>query len=122
MATAILAASLEAAVLKHNPNRARGGGLGRGRRVVKRLRNNRRGRQLFGSRVPIFPAAGPIIPAAPFIPAAPIFPPAPLPVAPVFGPPPAPIAQPLQLVELRSPLPQPAPVLITQKGIKHQFP
>ena len=115
MATAILAASLEAAVLKHNPNRARGGGVGRGRRVVKRLRNNRKGRQLFGSRVPI-------LPAAPIIPAGPIFPPAPLPLAPVFGPPAAPIAQPLQLIELRSPLPQPAPVLITQKGIKHQFP
>ena len=115
MATALLAAGLEAAVLNPNPNKARGGGFGRGRRVVKRLRNNRRGRQFFGSRVPI-------LPAAPIFPAAPILRPAPLPVAPVFGPPLAPIAQPLQLIELRSPPPQLAPVLIHEEGIKHQFP
>ena len=115
LATAILAATIEAAVLKHNPNRARGGGPGRsGRRVVKKLRKNRNGKQLFGSRVPI-------LPAVPIVPPAPILPPAPLPLAPIFGPPIAPIPQPLRLIEVKAPPPPPAPVVITQKGIKNKF-
>lgn len=104
MATVIFAIALDAAKLQRvNPNKARGGG-GRGRRIVKRLRNGRQGRQLFGSRVPILPAA-------------PFLPPAPLPAAPIFGPHPPPFAQPLQLIELQPVLPKLAPVVVTEQGI-----
>lgn len=92
LAVAIFAIVLEAAPAKLkrvNPNKARGGGGAvRGRRVVKRLRNGRQGRQLFGSRVPVLPAP-------------PILPPAPLHAAPIFGPQPAPLVQPFQLIEVQ---------------------
>ena len=117
LATALLAVALEAAKLTpHNPNRARGGGPGKkgGRRVVKKLRNGRQGRQLFGSRVPFIPAV-PIPPPALIRTA-----PAPLHPAPFFGPQPAPLVQPaLRLLEIPAPPPAPvAPVLITQQGIQ----
>merc|ERR1739844_843981 len=102
LAIAIFTIATEAAKLKRiNPNKARGGGPGRRGRVVKKLRNGkgRQGRQLFGTRVPIFPAT-------------PLLPPAPLRAAPVFGPAPsadygapAPIPAP-------APAPAPAPVVI----------
>lgn len=106
LAVAIFAIVLEAApakLQKVNPNKKRG--AVRGRKVVKRLRNGRQGRQIFGSRVPILPAT-------------PILPPAPLPAAPIFGPQPAPLVQPLQLIEVQPaaipralPLPAPQPVV-----------
>ena len=98
LAMALFAIAIDAAKLQRvNPNRARGGG--RGRRIVKKLRNGRKGKQLFGSRVPIIPAA-------------PLFPPAPLPAAPVFGPHPPPLVQPLQLIEVQPVLPRIAPVVV----------
>ena len=89
---------------RENPNKARGGGSNSKRRVVKRLRKGRQGRQLFGSRVPILPAA-------------PLLPPAPLPAAPVFGPAPAPLIQPLQLVEIQpAAVPKALPLAIPEPG------
>ena len=77
--------------------------------MVKRLRKGRQGRQLFGSRVPILPAA-------------PFLPPAPLPAAPVFGPAPAPapLIQPLQLVEIQpAAVPKALPLAIPEPGIQY---
>ena len=72
---------------------------------MKRLRNGRQGRQLFGSRAPILPAT-------------PLLPPAPLPAAPIFGPHPAPLVQPLQLVEVQpAALPRALPIVTPQPGI-----
>ena len=106
LAIAIFTIATEAAKLKRvNPNKARGGGPGRRGRVVKKLRNGkgRQGRQLFGTRVPIFPAT-------------PLLPPAPLRAAPVFGPAPAPLIQPLQLIEVRPPQPRALPLVIPEPG------
>merc|ERR1739844_313891 len=103
LAIAIFTIATEAAKLKRiNPNKARGGGPGRRGRVVKKLRNGkgRQGRQLFGTRVPIFPAT-------------PLLPPAPLRAAPVFGPAPAPVVKivpvPAPAADYGAPAPVPAP-------------
>ena len=75
--------------------------------MVKRLRKGRQGRQLFGSRVPILPAA-------------PLLPPAPLPAAPVFGPAPAPLIQPLQLVEIQpAAVPRALPLITPEPGTEY---
>ena len=106
LALALFAIILEATpakLRKINPNKARGGSV-KGRRVVKRLRNGRQGRQLFGSRVPILPAS-------------PILPPAPLPAGPIFGPQPAPFLQPVQLIEVAPPaVPRALPLVVPEPG------